>query len=127
MEFRKRIGSMRFPTGYGANLRKTFGGLDSPLWPSYLKTHDYHRLLQHIIPVAIIGLGSPELRDAIWSLGRLLRWVCQKEIRKDEIPEMEIFGVEVVCKLERALPPSFFDGQVHFLIHLVREIGIAGM
>lgn len=39
---------------------------------------------------------------------------------------MEVFGVEVVCKLERALPPSFFDGQVHFLLHLVREVGIAG-
>ncbi|CAM6082122.1 unnamed protein product [Calypogeia fissa] len=117
---------MRFPIGYGANLRKAFGGVDSPLWPAYLKIHDFHHLLQHIIPVAIIGLGSDDLRDAIWSLGKLLRWVCQKEIKEEEIPAMEIFGVEVVCKLEKALPPSFFDGQVHFLLHLVREVAIAG-
>jgi Domain of unknown function (DUF4218) len=117
---------MRFPIGYGANLRKAFGGMDSPVWPGFLKTHDFHRLLQHIIPIAIIGLGSEELRDAIWSLGKLLRWVCQKEVKEEEIVAMEVFGVEVVCKLERALLPSFFDGQVHFLLHLVREVAIAG-
>ena len=49
---------MRFPTGYGANLKKAFGSLESPKWPQYLKTHDYHRLLQDIIPVAIMGLGK---------------------------------------------------------------------
>jgi hypothetical protein len=52
---------MRFPTGYGANLRRAFEENDNPKWPAYLKTHDYHRLLQHIIPIAIIGLGSSEL------------------------------------------------------------------
>ncbi len=125
-EFCRRIGEMRFPTGYGANLRRAFGDHENKKWPAYLKTHDYHRLLQHIIPVAIIDLGSPELRDAIWALGRLLRWVCAKEIVVAEIPEMERFSAEVVCKLELALPPSFFDGKIHLLLHLVREVAIAG-
>ena len=38
---------------------------------------------------------------------------------------MDIFGVEVVCELERTLPPSFFDGQIHLLIHLVCEVSLA--
>jgi Domain of unknown function (DUF4218)/Transposase family tnp2 len=125
-EFRNRIGEMRFPTGYGANLRKAFGMEDNHKWPRYLKTHDYHRLLQHILPVAIIGLSSEEVQDALWSLGKLLRWVCSKEIYVEEIPRMEVLAAEVVCKLEKALPPSFFDCQVHLLVHLVREVGIAG-
>jgi hypothetical protein len=33
--------------GYGANLQKAFGRDDDHKWPRYLKTHDYHRLLQH--------------------------------------------------------------------------------
>lgn len=113
-EFRSRIGAMQFPTGYGANLQKAFGGEDSHKWPAYLKTHDYHRLLQHVIPVAIMGLGNDDLEDAIWSLGKLLRWICSKEILVEEIPSMEILGAEVVCKLERALPPIFFDSQVRY-------------
>ena len=125
-EFRRRIAEMRMPSNYGANLQRAFGDHDPHNWPGFLKTHDYHRLLHDIIPVAIIGLGSQELQEALWDLGKLLRWVCEKEIKVDEIATAKQFGVEVVCKLERAFPPSFFDGQVHLLIHLVREISIAG-
>ncbi|CAM6082015.1 unnamed protein product [Calypogeia fissa] len=125
-EFRRRIGTLRFPTNYGANLRRAFGENDLDNWPSYLKTHDWHRLLQHILPVAIIGLSNPDLRKAIWSLGKLLRWVCSKTIKEEDLEDMDKFGAEVLCDLERCLPPSFFNGQVHLLVHLAREVKLAG-
>jgi Domain of unknown function (DUF4218) len=115
-----------FYAGYGANLRKAFGMEDNHKWPRYLKTHDYHQLLQHILPVAIIGMATEEVQDVVWSLGSLLRWVCLKEIHVEEIPRMRVLAAEVVCKLEKAFPPSFFDCQVHLLVHLVDEVGIAG-
>ena len=34
--------------------------------------------------------------------------------------------IEMVCLLERDFPTSFFDIQVHLLVHLVEEISIAG-
>jgi hypothetical protein len=40
---------------------------------------------------------------------------------------MRVIVAEVVCKLEKAFPPSFFDCQVHLLVHLVDEIAIAGL
>lgn len=64
-ELTQRLGSYRMPTRYGANLRQAFGQQNMDKWPGYLKTHDYHRLLQHILPVAIIGLGTPQLQKAI--------------------------------------------------------------
>ena len=72
-------------------------------------------------------MGTKEVQDAIWSLGSLLRWVCLKEIHVEEIPRMRVLAAEVVCKLEKAFPPSFFDCQVHLLVHLVDEVGIAGL
>jgi hypothetical protein len=51
--------------GYGANLQKTFGRDDNHKWPRYLKTHDYHQLLQHKLPMAIIGLAIVEVQDVI--------------------------------------------------------------
>ena len=42
----------------------------------------------------------------------ICRWVCSKEIDPSTYKEMNILAVEVVCKLERAFPPSFFDHQV---------------
>ncbi|CAM6101864.1 unnamed protein product [Calypogeia fissa] len=111
---------------YGANLREAFGKEDNHKWPRYLKTHDYHCLLHHVLPVTIIGLGSEEVEHALWSLGKLLRWVCSKEIYTEEIPGMRILAAEVVCKLEKALPPTFFDCQVHLLVHLVDEVAMCG-
>ncbi len=40
---------------------------------------------------------------------------------------MRVIATEVVCKLEKAFPPSFFDYQVHLLVHLVDEIVIVGL
>jgi hypothetical protein len=113
--------------GYGANLQKAFGRDDNHKWPRYLKTHDYHRLLQHILHVAIISLATAKVQDAIWSLGTLLIWVCSKEIFLEEIPKMKVIATEVVCKLERVFPPSLFDYQVHLLVHLVDKVAIAGL
>lgn len=56
---------MKYYVGYGANLRQAFGKEDNQKWPRYLKTHDYHCLLQHVLPVAIIGLGSEEVEHAL--------------------------------------------------------------
>jgi len=47
--------------GYGANPQKAFGRDNDHKWPRYLKTHDYHRLLQHMLHVAIMGLASAEV------------------------------------------------------------------
>jgi hypothetical protein len=69
-------------------------------------------------------LASIEVQDAIWLLGTLLRWVCSKEIFVEEIPRTKVIVAEVICKLERAFPPSFFDCQVHLQMHLVDEIAI---
>lgn len=33
---------------------------------------------------------------------------------------------KLVCKFERIFPPSYFDGQIHLLVHLVCEISIVG-
>ncbi len=74
----------------------------------------------------IIGLASVEVQDALWSLGYLLRWVCSKELFIEEIPRMRVIAAEVVCKLEKAFPPSFFYFQVHLLVHLLDEITIVG-
>ncbi len=77
--------------------------------------------------MAIIGLANAEVQDALWSLANLLRWVCSKELFVEEIPRMRVIAAEVVCKLEKTFPPSFFDCQVHLLVHLVDEIIIAGL
>lgn len=51
--------------------------------------------------------------------------MCKGDIQGADTSN-EILAAEVVCKLEKALPPSFFDCQVHLLVHIVDEVAIAG-
>ncbi|KAL3682163.1 hypothetical protein R1sor_000185 [Riccia sorocarpa] len=121
----QRISKIRFPTGFGSYLKKAFT-TDKASWPSDLKSHDFHILLQHVLPTCLHGLGTQELREAIYDLSRLMRWVSSKEINVSEVPRMDIFAAETLCKLKKTLQPSFFDSQIHLLVHLVREISICG-
>jgi hypothetical protein len=74
-QFKNRIAKMRMPTGYGANLRKAFTCGRDQDWAGYLKTHDYHKLLHDIFPIALDGLCSHALRTAMSRLATLLRYV----------------------------------------------------
>ncbi|KAL3699449.1 hypothetical protein R1sor_017471 [Riccia sorocarpa] len=124
--FRQRISKIRTPTGYSSYIGGAFQHADDKIWGKGLKTHDYHKLIHDILPLVIHGLGSEELREAIYALSRFFRWVCAKEINMNEVSYMEEFSAETLCLLERALPPSFFVGQTHWVLHLVREVGICG-
>ncbi|KAL3702571.1 hypothetical protein R1sor_020593 [Riccia sorocarpa] len=69
---KKCISEIRFPTGFGSCLRKGFEK-DGPKWPSALKSHDYHILLQYVLPICLQDLGTQDLRDAICDLSVLMR------------------------------------------------------
>ena len=74
IELQRHIMAMRFLTNYGANLRTTFQK-PRPKKLKGMKTHDKHRMLLDILPVALQGLGSPIVHEAIVDLSSLLRWV----------------------------------------------------
>lgn len=46
------ICKMKFPSHYGAGFRRCTTGQDVGL-PIGLKSHDYHKLMQHILPVVL--------------------------------------------------------------------------
>ncbi|KAL3683527.1 hypothetical protein R1sor_001549 [Riccia sorocarpa] len=96
---RQRISEIRFPTGFGSCLQKAFEK-DGAKWPATMKSHDYHILLQYVLPIVLHGLGSQDLRNAIYDLSALMRWVCSKMVRTTDIDEKELFAIMTLCKLE---------------------------
>jgi hypothetical protein len=116
------IKNLRTPRGYGSSFQYKF--VDGKI--TGMKTHDYHNLLHHILPIAIRGTLTPDIRDIVYRLGKLFRWLCGKEIHESEIREMEEESTEIVCKMEQHLPPSFFDIMPHLIVHLVKEVELAG-
>ncbi|MCO5586856.1 hypothetical protein L7F22_040802 [Adiantum nelumboides] len=92
---------------------------------SNLKTHDWHNLLKHVLPLVIDGFLTTGVCDVIYRLGKLARWITAKEIDISSVAQKKRKCIELLCLMEKELPTSFFDIQFHVLIHLVDEIEIA--
>ena len=116
------VSAIRTPSGYGSALGKhlkksRFIGL---------KSHDYHCLLQQIIPVAIRSLLQPLQRTALIRLGKSFSRICARVVVKSELEALRLYVVETICILEVCFPPSFFDIMQHTLVHLVDEVEMCG-
>ncbi|MCO5594313.1 hypothetical protein L7F22_048342 [Adiantum nelumboides] len=81
----------------------------------------------HVLPLVIDGCLTIGVRDIIYRLGKLVRWITSKKIDISSIAQKKRECIELLCLMEKQLPTSFFDIQVHVLIHLVDEIEIAGV
>ncbi|MCO5604795.1 hypothetical protein L7F22_058967 [Adiantum nelumboides] len=82
---------------------------------------------EHVLPLIIDGCLMTGVRDVIYRLEKLARWITSKEIDISSIAQKKRECIELLCLMEKELPTSFFDIQVHVLIHLVDEIEIAGV
>src|SRR3954469_15729178 len=91
------LSGVKVPSGYSSNIAWCFSSDKN----SGLKSHDYHVLMQQLLPVAIRNIGLPkQMADAI--IGPIL------------------------CKLESKFPPAFFVVMIHLTVHLAQEATVGG-
>ncbi|XP_021865807.1 uncharacterized protein [Spinacia oleracea] len=91
-----------------------------------LKSHDCHVILEHLLPLAIRGLLTPLVREALIELSRYFTLLCAKVLKVSELKQLETQIPITLCKLEKVFPPSFFDVMMHLPIHLANEAMIGG-
>ena len=120
--FIEEVSAIRTPSGYGSALGKhlkksKFLGL---------KSHDYHCLIQQIVPVVSRTLLHPLQRTALVRLGKSFSRICAIVVEKRELASLKVYVAETLCFLELCFPPSFFDAMEHTLVHLVDELEICG-
>ena len=116
--------SVKFPDGYVSNLATCFSTDGCNL--QALKTHDCHILLQRILPVAIRGIMSKDIYEALAELGIFFQQLCAKTLKLDVLQRMKVEIPIILCKLEKIFPPSFFDVMLHLAIHLPDEAILRG-
>ena len=93
---------------------------------SGLKSHDYHVLLQHLLPLALRGILSKEVCEPFIELSIFFSVLGSKMLKIYNLNHIEAQIPITLCKLEMVLPSSFFDVMVHLPIHLASEAKIAG-
>ena len=114
--------AIRTPTGYGSTLGKHL----SKARFVGLKSHDYHCLLQQIVPVVSRTLLHPFQRTTLIRLGKCMTRICAKVVVTSELPALRLYVIETLCFLEVCFPPGFFDIMEHLLVHLVDELAMCG-
>jgi hypothetical protein len=55
-------------------------------------------------------------------LSFFFRQLCAKEISLKVVDELEKTAPELLCKLEKIFPPSFFLSMQHLILHLPNEV-----
>ena len=115
---------MKLPSGYTSNVKNLVSMKELKLIG--LKSHDYHTLMQQLLPVALRGVLPKHVRYAITRLCFFFNQLCNKVIDVAKLDEMQRNIAETLCLLEKYFPPSFFDIMVHLTIHLVREVRLCG-
>ena len=81
-QVKKTIPEVRTPTGHMHCLKGVFSKDDKL---SGLKSHDWHKLLQFVLPIALKNCLTKNIRATIFKISSLVRWISSKEIRKDTI------------------------------------------
>src|SRR5436189_149988 len=112
------LSGVKVPSGYSSNIARCFSSDRN----SGLKSHDYHVLMQQLLPVAIRNMGLPkQMADAIIELCDFFRGLCSKSNRKSDFQKLHTEIGPILCKLESKFPPAFLVVMIHLTVHLAQE------
>ena len=121
--FCTRLENVKVPTGYcseeiGTLIRnKKFGAL---------KSHDYHVLMQTLLPLALRGLMDQSTRYAIMRASRVFRRICARVWDPAQGEHLREDVAVTMCLMEMTFPPTLFNVMSHLPMHLVNELIILG-
>ena len=114
---------VKVPSGYSSHIARCvnsdkIGGL---------KSHDYHILMQQLLPVAIRNVGLPkQMADAIIDFCDFFRRLCSKTNKAEDFEKLHTDIGPILCKLEDKFPPAFFVVMIHLTVHLAQEARVGG-
>ena len=123
-DFYDFLKSVKYSNGYAANISKSVNVKNGRL--SGLKSHDCHVLLQQILPIGLRGFADKDISIVLFELGNFFQDLCSRTLKRSELEKLEECIILILCKLERFLPPAFFDVMVHLVVHLPREAILGG-
>ena len=115
---------LRFPDGYASNMARCVDMNKLKLFG--MKSHDCHVFMQRLIPIAFRELLPENVWSSLTELSNFFKDLTSTVITEEDMRRLENEIPVIICRLERILPPSFFDCMEHLPIHLPYEARIAG-
>jgi len=113
-----------FPDGYAANLSR--GVNLGTMRVNGMKSHDYHVWIERLLPAMVRGYVPKHVWLVLAELSYLFHQLCTKDLSRTVVANLEKVAPELLCKLEKIFPPSFFLSMQHSIVHLPYEACVGG-
>ncbi|KAL4580605.1 hypothetical protein LXL04_016805 [Taraxacum kok-saghyz] len=97
-KFCKCLHGIKVPSGYSANIKKLVSTNDLKLIG--MKSHDFHVLITHMIPIAIRGILPDGVRHAITKLCLFFNMIHSKVINPEVLDSWQRDVIITLCQLE---------------------------
>ena len=118
LQVKRTISEFQTPTGCMHCLKGEFTKDDDL---SGLKSHDWQKLLHFVLLVAIKDCLTEDIRETIYKISSLVRWISSKEIRKDTLEEACLNSIEVACMVEKFFPTNMLTSRcIYWFILWIR-------
>jgi len=121
-EFLATLRDLKFASNYVSSLKHRI--VEGKL--SGLKTHDFHILMQQVLPLCLRNIGCANVTRAIMWISRLFRKLCAKVVNSEQKLQMLEEVAETIHALEKELPLSAFVIMMHLPIYLIEERFMCG-
>ncbi len=113
------VGNLKTPFHYMSSLRKKINK-DGKM--KGMKSHDYHVMMQKILPLCMRNFMENWCRQAIIHLSRVFKKLCAKVVDPATMGDLKHDVALTLVLLKWEFPPSFLDVMTHLLVHLVEEL-----
>jgi hypothetical protein len=82
--------------------------------------------MERLLPVALRELIPKNEWNALTEISQFFRDLCAATLKIEDVIRLENNIAEIICKLEKILPPAFFNSMEHLPVHLPYEVRVGG-
>ncbi|KAK5802486.1 hypothetical protein PVK06_030080 [Gossypium arboreum] len=116
--------NIKVSDAYASNISRSVSLKDRRLYS--LKSHDYHILMQDLLPITLQCCMSKNVTSCIIELSNIMKAICGKVLDVEELEKVQDRAALTLYNLEKIFPPSFFTIMVYLVIHLLHEAVLGG-
>ncbi|XP_060190439.1 uncharacterized protein LOC132619603 [Lycium barbarum] len=117
------VKNLKMPDGYASNLEKRVDMAQGKLHG--MKSHDCHVFMETLLPIAFSSLPA-RIWKPMKEISLFFKDLCSSTLRVDNLDRMHQNIPVITSKLEKILPPGFFDVMEYLPIHLAEEARLGG-
>jgi hypothetical protein len=120
----KCLAQVKMSDGYASNIKRCVHVKGCKV--TGLKTHDYHVILQKLLPLVVRNILPEVVVISLIELSRFFNAICSKELEENDIVKLTTCIRETLCRLEMIFPPASFDTMMHLPVHIAEEARVGG-